>query len=162
MSVRESGLVLGDVTGVFLTHLHADHVVGLPDFWLAGHHRGPFGRRATPLTVVGPVGTARMLTGLQDAYRDVRGYWRLTEPDTDFVIREFSDEGVVFEDGGLTVTAFHVSHARGSGIDPYGALSAAAVANIVFFGLALWLLLVSYGEEETAAYGLIAILFLYG
>ena len=32
-----------DVTGVFLTHLHSDHVVGFPDLWLTGWL---FGERA--------------------------------------------------------------------------------------------------------------------
>ena len=40
-----------DVTGVFLTHLHSDHVVGFPDLWLTGWL---FGERAVPLRVWGP------------------------------------------------------------------------------------------------------------
>ena len=43
-----------DVTGVFLTHLHSDHVVGFPDLWLTGWL---FGERAVPLRVWGPRGT---------------------------------------------------------------------------------------------------------
>jgi ribonuclease Z len=27
---------LGAVTAVFLTHLHSDHIVGIPDLWLTG------------------------------------------------------------------------------------------------------------------------------
>jgi ribonuclease Z len=27
-----------DIDGVFLTHLHSDHVVGFPDLWLTGWH----------------------------------------------------------------------------------------------------------------------------
>lgn len=37
------------ITRVFLTHLHSDHVVGLPDVWLTGRLRMAFGRRSAPL-----------------------------------------------------------------------------------------------------------------
>jgi ribonuclease Z len=32
----QSGLRLGQVDALFLTHLHSDHVVGIPDLWLTG------------------------------------------------------------------------------------------------------------------------------
>ena len=43
-----------DVQGVFLTHLHSDHVVGFPDLWLTGWLVGP--GRNIPLPVRGPRG----------------------------------------------------------------------------------------------------------
>jgi len=47
-----------DVQGVFLTHLHSDHVVGLPDLWLTGWLVGA--GRNVPLQVWGPRGTKKM------------------------------------------------------------------------------------------------------
>jgi len=47
-----------DVRGVFLTHLHSDHVVGFPDLWLTGWLIAP--GRDMPLQVWGPSGTSRM------------------------------------------------------------------------------------------------------
>src|SRR5262245_21744222 len=47
-----------DVQGVFLTHLHSDHVVGFPDLWLTGWLVGR--GRSAPLQVWGPQGTASM------------------------------------------------------------------------------------------------------
>ena len=52
-----------DVTGVFLTHLHSDHVVGFPDLWLTGWLSSPYGQRTTPMKVFGPQGTAAMMAG---------------------------------------------------------------------------------------------------
>src|ERR1043166_2582144 len=40
---------LRDITSVFLTHLHSDHVMGVPDLWLTGWLATPFGRRTEPL-----------------------------------------------------------------------------------------------------------------
>ena len=51
-------------TALFLTHLHSDHVVGLPDLWLTGWIMG----RHVPLQVWGPTGTVDMLKGLEQAY----------------------------------------------------------------------------------------------
>jgi len=34
--LAQAGVRWQDVDGVFLTHLHSDHVVGFPDLWLTG------------------------------------------------------------------------------------------------------------------------------
>ena len=100
-----------DVDGVFLTHLHSDHVVGFPDLWLTGWLVGP--GRHRPLRVWGPAGTQRMMSHLEQAYA------------FDIAIRQSDDhaaaagvalrvvdiaEGVVFDEDGVKVTAFTVDH----------------------------------------------------
>lgn len=57
-----------DVQGVFLTHLHSDHVVGFPDLWLTGWLIVP--GRNVPLRVWGPPGTTRMMWQLEQAYEE--------------------------------------------------------------------------------------------
>ena len=32
----ESGIPIPDVTNIFFTHLHSDHVCGMPDLWMTG------------------------------------------------------------------------------------------------------------------------------
>jgi ribonuclease Z len=51
---------LGDLEEVFLTHLHADHVLGLPGMLKTFALRG----RELPITVYGPRGTAQLLRSL--------------------------------------------------------------------------------------------------
>src|SRR5258708_8224852 len=46
-----------DVTALFLTHLHSDHTVGIPDLWLTGWIRG----RQVPLPVWRPPGSKNMI-----------------------------------------------------------------------------------------------------
>lgn len=115
-SLRAHGRKVGDVRRVFLTHLHADHVVGLPDLWLTGHHRDTFGQRSGPMTVHGPAGVAQMLEGLGQAYAGVAERWGLAAEDIRPIPREFQGEGVVFDSGGVRVAAFRVVH----GEDAYG------------------------------------------
>src|SRR3954466_9997498 len=65
LRLAEAGVPIGSITRVFLTHLHSDHVVQLPDLlltgWAAGH-------RVVPLTVWGPVGTRVMMNRMQQAF----------------------------------------------------------------------------------------------
>jgi ribonuclease Z len=58
---RES---LSQIDLVLLTHLHSDHVVGLPDVWLTGWLFG----RARALSLKGPEGTAAMMGHLEKAF----------------------------------------------------------------------------------------------
>jgi ribonuclease Z len=101
-----------DVDGVFLTHLHSDHVVGFPDLWLTGWLVGA--GRDRPLHVWGPRGTSKMMSLLEQAYEfDIR--LRLFDdraaPDGVVIIAEDITEKVVLERGGLKITAFEVDHA---------------------------------------------------
>ena len=104
----QKGISAADVPILFLTHLHSDHIVGISDLLLTGWLRG----RDTPLRVFGPAGTKDMMQHLRQAYdADIRirsSNARSTEG-ARIVARDIS-EGVVFEDGGVKVTAFTVDH----------------------------------------------------
>src|SRR5215831_8952760 len=47
--LAQMGVSSKDIDGLFLTHLHSDHVVGIPDLWLSGWFLG----RNKPLPVWG-------------------------------------------------------------------------------------------------------------
>jgi len=55
--VTEYGLSLGAVEKLFLTHLHSDHILSIPDLLLVGWLTG----RKTHLQVWGPAGTKNMM-----------------------------------------------------------------------------------------------------
>ena len=101
---------LSDVTALFLTHLHSDHVVGITDFWLTGWVMG----RKSPLRVWGPAGTKEMTAHLAEAFAfDIRTRRDLDEqlPGNGVVmVAKDVDEGVVYESNGVKVTAFAVDH----------------------------------------------------
>jgi ribonuclease Z len=105
------GALLSQVTGVFLTHLHSDHVVGLPDLWLTGWLFG----RAAPLEVIGPDGTAELGAGLERAYAfDVRMRRDVDERlpgDGARLLARDVPPGLALERNGVRVTAFAVDHA---------------------------------------------------
>jgi ribonuclease Z len=104
-----------EVRNVFLTHLHSDHIVGLPDLWLTGWLNG---RPEAPLQIWGPRGTRDMMWHLDQAFQfdiRIRLFDDHTPPKGVVVLAEDIKEGVIFEHNGIKVTAFEVDH---SPIDP--------------------------------------------
>jgi ribonuclease Z len=100
-----------DVTKVFLTHLHSDHIVSLPELVLF-----PWASqgRAMPLQVWGPDGTRSMVKHLLEAFsfdihirRDVDEKY---SPEGIRVLANDIREGVVHEANGVKVSAFLVDH----------------------------------------------------
>ena len=112
LRLAQAGVPIGSITRVFLTHLHSDHVLQLPDLLLTGWAGG---RRAVPLAVWGPAGTRAMMDHLQQAFafdihtrRDVDEH--LPAAGITVVSHEVTTDGVVFTKDGVTVTAFLVDH----------------------------------------------------
>ncbi len=104
------GELVAGIDLLLLTHLHSDHVVGLPDLWLTGWIFG----RDRPLEVYGPRGTKAMMRHLERAF------------DFDVTMRRDIDErfpaagievrardvapGIIMERDGLRIEAFVVDH----------------------------------------------------
>ena len=111
--LMQSGLRLGQVDALFLTHLHSDHIVGIPDLWLTGWLETNYAQRKGPFVVYGPVGTQGMMDGLVKAYDwDIQA--RIADQDLKpanirAVVSEFKP-GVIYDQGGVKVTAIEVDH----------------------------------------------------
>ena len=100
------------IDGVFLTHLHSDHIVGFPDLWLTGWLVG--GGRNRPLRVSGPIGTKSLMSHLSQAFAfdiGIRQSDDRAAPDGAVIVADEIGDGVVSEKNGVTVTAFAVDHA---------------------------------------------------
>jgi ribonuclease Z len=95
---------------LFLTHLHSDHVVGLPDLYLTGWLLG----RVEPLQVWGPEGTAGLASHLFQAFEADRLSRQGSEENLPIRGAELQHQvvapGVVFDDHGARVIAFRVDH----------------------------------------------------
>jgi ribonuclease Z len=100
-----------DVNGVFLTHLHSDHVVGFPDLWLTGWLTS---NRDTPLLVWGPKGTTKMMSLLAQAYEydiQIRQFDEHASPEGVVIRATDIAEGFAYEKNGVKIVAFDVDHA---------------------------------------------------
>jgi ribonuclease BN (tRNA processing enzyme) len=97
---------------VFITHLHSDHTVGLPDLMLTPWVL----ERSVPLEVYGPPGIKAMTDHLLAAYaEDIRIRQSGLEPEKSEGYKVNAHEIAareVYRDSNVTVTAFAVPHAN--------------------------------------------------
>lgn len=94
----------------FLTHLHSDHTMGLPDLILTPWVMG----REAPLELYGPPGTGVMAGSIlqtweEDIERRLNGLQPATPRGYRVNVHEV-EPGVVYEDANVTVTAVPVLH----------------------------------------------------
>ena len=105
------------LTAVLLTHFHSDHIDGLGALAL---QRWAGSSASTQLPVYGPPGVERVVAGFNEAYTLDSGY-RIAHHGPDIVppsgfgmaARVFETpvtSAVIFDDGGLKITAFRVNH----------------------------------------------------
>ena len=107
-----SGVPMGKLRGILITHFHSDHISDIGDFnlnsWVAG--------RPEPLQIIGPTGVDRIVDGFNMAYELDRGYRvahhgaELLNPKLGTLQAKAIGEGVIIDQDGLRVTAFEVSH----------------------------------------------------
>lgn len=109
--LTQVGVPIGSISHLFLTHLHSDHVIQIPDLLLTGWVGG--GRKA-PLQVWGPDGTRNMMDHLQRAFEfDIHMRRDVDEKAAAEGIKVVSNDikqGVIFDQQGVKVTAFQVDH----------------------------------------------------
>lgn len=119
---------------VFITHLHSDHTVGLPDLILSPWVLD----RPGPLLIFGPPGTAAMAAHIEEAWReDIHMRLFGLEPrdaNADAYRAPVTETtgGMVYEDEHVRVTAIPVLH--GSWPHPLGYCFDAAGRSIVISG----------------------------
>lgn len=110
-AMSRMGILPADVTKVFLTHLHSDHVIDLPELYL---YPWASQGRTMPFEVWGPDGTKAMMQNLQKAFAfDVHIRRDVDEkfPGSGIkVIATDIREGIVYQANGVKVTAFLVDH----------------------------------------------------
>jgi len=111
LRLTQVGVPIGTISRLFLTHLHSDHVIQIPDLLLTGWAGGG---RKVPLEVWGPEGTRDMMDRLQQAFAfDIhirRDIDERTPGNGIKVVSHDIKQGVIFDQDGVKVTAFLVDH----------------------------------------------------
>jgi ribonuclease Z len=128
----QAGIAMEQLTRAFVTHLHSDHTVGLPDLIFTPAVTG----RREPFEIYGPPGTRAMTAHILQAYREDRQI-RLhgLEPSVAqaYVVHAHDvAPGEIYRDGTVRVIAFAVNH--GSWKHAYGYRFEAPDKTIVLSG----------------------------
>jgi len=111
------GFPVGRIETIFLTHLHSDHLDGLGEMLLGSWINGV---RSEPTPVQGPIGTAKIVDGFNAAYQ-IDSTYRTAHHGESIanpagfggIATEIEMPGnslVVFDQGGVKITAFKVQH----------------------------------------------------
>ncbi|HEY4219132.1 MAG TPA: MBL fold metallo-hydrolase [Gemmatimonadaceae bacterium] len=115
--IAAAKLPINGVTALFFTHLHSDHTLGYPDVifttWVMG--------RKTPMQTYGPRGLKSMTDHIIAAWsidEDVRTNGLEHETPNGYAVNVHEIRaGVVYDSGGVRITAFPVLHGT---IDAFG------------------------------------------
>ena len=106
----QAGIRMGQLTRLFVTHLHSDHTAGLPDFVFTPAVTG----RAAPLEIFGPPGLKAMTAHVMKAWRqdvDIRLHGLEPAEPRGYVVRTRDVKpGEIYRDEQVRVVAFAVNH----------------------------------------------------
>lgn len=102
--ILRTSLKVRKINKIFITHLHGDHIFGLPGLLSSRTSYGD----AQPLTLYGPKGIRNFVTTALKVSRSYTNY------PLNFV--EFEKPGIIFEDDQVSVSIDKLKH----GIDSYG------------------------------------------
>ncbi|MCY3621956.1 MAG: MBL fold metallo-hydrolase [Gammaproteobacteria bacterium] len=111
-TMQMHGQPMAHLRVLLLTHLHTDHITGIPDMNLASWVMG----RNEPLRILGPEGVDRVVRGYNEVLALDRGFRvahhgiHLLAPELGVMHAETVEPGIVVEENELTITAFAVNH----------------------------------------------------
>ena len=111
--LTQAGVNIGDINKVFLTHLHSDHTLGLPDLIMTGW----IYQRSQDLQIYGPDGTKSFVNDIKSAFiEDIK--IRVEPPESHarkgLRTKIFEiEEGIVYKKNNIKVLAFEVHHGGG-------------------------------------------------
>ncbi len=145
-NLYEAGIDPREVTNIVLTHLHNDHIEGLPTLWMTGWFL--LGRQQ-PLTIWGPVGTKAMVNGMRQMYQFDRVHRADDFNDgrlLDIEVIEIKPKQKLTMNNGVSFTAIEAQHNDGN--PAFSFFIEAADKKILHTGdTRLFPELISYGKK---------------
>lgn len=121
--LQQVGVQRGELEAVFLTHLHSDHVVGLPDLFMTGWMLDAHELRGSvqPFTIYGPgphkgkIGTKKTMQRIKAAFQ-ADAQIRMQDEGLPFKGLKIDAHniipGIVYDKRGVKITAIPVNHGQ--------------------------------------------------
>ncbi|WP_210725823.1 MBL fold metallo-hydrolase [Modicisalibacter radicis] len=111
--LAQLGVPFSEIDASFITHMHSDHLTGLPDLWMTGWLATPYASRKEPMRLYGPKGTESMAANLTEAFAEDIRIRKLDEelpPEGIAFDAKNITAGQVYNEEGVKVTAFETEH----------------------------------------------------
>lgn len=111
--LMQAGIPPERISDVFITHHHSDHNSGFMDLFITGLVGGFEKKRNLPLRVHGPTNTRDIIGKFMDAMEwdiSIRRRHQKDPPEPYRVEIYEKNDGVVYDDKGIRITAFTVDH----------------------------------------------------
>lgn len=106
----QAGIFPAQINDIFFTHHHADHNAGFIDFIYTSCFPREVGRREKMLTVHGPTNSREILGKMRQSLDyDFKSRPSFSRDITEINYQQ-SDGGLIYNKGGVRVTAFEVDH----------------------------------------------------
>jgi ribonuclease Z len=100
ISIRRLNLRWKKITAIFISHMHADHVTGLPGILMLNSQVD----RSEPLYIFGPPKLAEFIALTRKSLDMYINY--------EIIVREFSDAGVLWEEKDFAIRSFPLRHTK--------------------------------------------------
>jgi ribonuclease Z len=114
LRLQQQGASIRDINAIFITHLHSDHLTGLPDLYATAELRPlAIGGRTKPLELWGPDGIDNVARGIELMFADnnrLRAQRNEIAPEATRIATHRLSEDTVYAQDGARVTAFLVNH----------------------------------------------------
>jgi len=113
--LHQADVPLAKLSGIFITHLHSDHIAGLPDIYATAPLPMTKGLgRTKPFQLWGPTGINEVASGVETMFGP-NNKIRLIDHEivpaaTQIDVHDVTHDGIVYDHDGVKVTAFLVDH----------------------------------------------------
>lgn len=116
--IYECSIPFHEINRIFYTHIHSDHIEGLPTLWMSPWF---LVNKTQPLHIYGPADTKAMTNGMIQMFQKDyvhRSNDLFKQSYLDMEVTEFTEEGIIYDDGDVKIRVFNVEH--GDGNPAYG------------------------------------------
>jgi ribonuclease Z len=105
-----AGIQHTQISHLFFTHQHVDHNGGFIDFYSSGIFSREVPKRLEPLNIYGPTNTKEIISKMRQSLDNDLNTRRSFDADSNKIIYNELDDGLIYDDDGLKVDVFTVDH----------------------------------------------------
>ena len=113
LRLNQIGNNYSQINNIYVSHLHFDHIIGIPDFWLTSN----LWQKKTDTNIFGPIGIKKFCEGLRKSFSKDFEYRYSGRKNSKIICRNYSENNII-KNNLLKVISFknnhgHIDHSHG-------------------------------------------------